>query len=218
MRRKLGIVAGLVEGRGLANPRRRPSSGVAAQMALRQGVGTGKVRAMEGSFLPMADGDSFIPGPATERRFRDALGLFATGVTVVTTRGARGPVGITANSFASLSLDPPLVLWSPARASRRFAAFASAQHYAIHVLGEEQFALGRHFAREGLDFDLPGVACNPEGVPLLTECLARFECRRHAVHDGGDHAIVVGEVLRAAAREGTPLVFSAGHYGRFTPR
>lgn len=163
----------------------------------------------------MVAGDSFIPGPETERRFRDALGLFATGVTVVTTLGTNGPVGITANSFASLSLDPPLVLWSPARASRRFAAFVTAPHYAIHVLAAEQFALGRHFAREGLDFDLPGVATNAEGVPVLTDCLARFECRRRAVHDGGDHAIVVGEVLRAGAREGTPLIFSAGQYGRF---
>ena len=76
---------------------------------------------MEGSFQPMADDEVFIPGPETERRFRDALGQFATGVTVVTTLGPQGPVGITANSFASLSLDPPLVLWSPARASRRFA-------------------------------------------------------------------------------------------------
>ena len=163
----------------------------------------------------MTAGDVFTPGPENERRFRDALGRFTTGVTVVTALGARGPVGITANSFASLSLDPPLVLWSPARASRRFAAFAAAKHFAIHVLGSEQFALGRHFAREGLDFDMPGVAFNAEGVPVLTDCLARFECRRKAVHDGGDHAIVVGEVLRAAAREGAPLVFSAGHYGRF---
>jgi flavin reductase (DIM6/NTAB) family NADH-FMN oxidoreductase RutF len=170
---------------------------------------------MEGSVQPMVAGDSFIPGPESERRFRDALGLFATGVTVVTAIGGRGPVGITANSFASLSLDPPLVLWAPARASRRFSAFAAARHYAIHVLGAEQFALGRHFAREGLDFDLPGVALNAEGVPILTECLARFECRRRAVHDGGDHAIVVGEVLRAATRAGAPLVFSAGRYGRF---
>jgi flavin reductase (DIM6/NTAB) family NADH-FMN oxidoreductase RutF len=165
----------------------------------------------------MDAGDSFIPGPDTERRFRNALGRFATGVTVVTALGAKGPVGITANSFAGLSLDPPLVLWSPARASRRFAAFASARHFAIHVLGAEQFALGRHFARDGLDFDLPGVAVNLEGVPVLTESLARFECRRSAVHDGGDHAIVVGEVLRACARAGAPLVFSAGRYGRFAP-
>ena len=170
---------------------------------------------MEGSFQPMADDEVFIPGPETERRFRDALGQFATGVTVVTTLGPQGPVGITANSFASLSLDPPLVLWSPARASRRFGAFASARHFVIHVLGEDQFDLGRHFARDGLNFDLPGVTTNAEGLPILTDCLARFECRRHAGHDGGDHAIVVGEVLRACARIGGPLVFSAGHYGRF---
>jgi flavin reductase (DIM6/NTAB) family NADH-FMN oxidoreductase RutF len=172
-------------------------------------------RAMEGPVQPMTAEETFVPGPANERRFRDALGLFVTGVTVVTAIGAKGPVGITANSFSSLSLDPPLVLWSPARASRRFAAFVSARHYAIHVLAAEQFSVGRHFAREGLDFDFPGVAFNAEGVPILTECLARFECRRQAVHDGGDHAIVVGTVLRAAGRKGAPLVFSAGRYGRF---
>lgn len=162
--------------------------------------------------------ESFTPGPSNERRFRDALGKFATGVTVVTARGARGPIGITANSFASLSLDPPLVLWSPARASRRFAAFASAQHFAIHVLAADQLALGRHFAREGGNFDLPSLAFNPEGVPILAGCLARFECRRKAVHEGGDHAIVVGEVQRATVRDGPPLVFSAGRYGDFVPR
>jgi flavin reductase (DIM6/NTAB) family NADH-FMN oxidoreductase RutF len=172
---------------------------------------------MEGPVQSMTAEQSFVPGPDTERRFRDALGRFATGVTVVTALGAKGPVGITANSFASLSLDPPLVLWSPARSSRRFATFASARHFAIHVLAAEQFALGRHFARKGLDFDLPDVAFNPEGVPVLPGCLARFECRRQAVHDGGDHAIVVGEVLRAAARAGAPLVFSAGRYGGFRP-
>jgi len=175
------------------------------------------VKAQAKEAEPMTAEDSFTPGPGTERAFRDALGMFATGVTVVTAIGSKGPVGITANSFASLSLDPPLVLWSPARASRRFAAFASARHYAIHVLAAEQFALGRHFAREGLDFDMPGIAVNPEGVPILPDSLARFECRRQAVHDGGDHAIVVGEVLRACARDGAPLVFSAGRYGRFAP-
>jgi hypothetical protein len=89
----------------------------------------------------MADGGSaltrhdFIPGPDTTRALRDAMGRFATGVTVITTRRADGPVGITANSFASLSLDPPLVLWAPGRFSRRFAYFVDAPHFAIHVLG-----------------------------------------------------------------------------------
>ncbi|MCC5971736.1 MAG: flavin reductase family protein [Pararhodobacter sp.] len=163
----------------------------------------------------MADPEPFNPAESDPRRLRDALGAFATGVCVVTARGAAGPVGITANSFASLSLDPPLVLWSPARASRRFTAFAAADHYAVHVLAAEQFALGRHFALHGQDFALPGVSDNAEGVPLLPGCLARFECRREAVHDGGDHALIVGLVLRATSRPGAPLVFSAGRYGGF---
>lgn len=159
--------------------------------------------------------DVFVPGPATERQFRDALGAFATGVTVITAQSALGPLGITANSFASLSLDPPLVLWSPARFSRRFDAFVEADHFAIHVLGADQRALGTHFARQGHDFDLPDIDLNAQGVPVLPGCLAVFECVRAAVHEGGDHAIVVGRVLAARHRQGAPLVFSAGQYGRF---
>lgn len=159
----------------------------------------------------------FDPAEAGTRRFRDALGAFATGVCVVTARGADGPMGITANSFASLSLDPPLVLWSPARASRRFPVFRDAAHFAIHVLGEDQFALARHFALNGTDFSMEGVGMNPEGVPLLPRSLARFECRQEAVHGGGDHALIIGHVLRVSHRGGTPLVFSAGRYGGFAP-
>ena len=161
--------------------------------------------------------EPFIPGPEAQRRFRDALGAFATGVTVVTAAGPEGPVGITANSFASLSLDPPLVLWSPARASRRFAALVAAGHFAIHVLGADQRDLGAHFARQGEDFDLPGTRVNAQGVPVLDGCLAVFECRRHALHEGGDHALVIGEVLRARHRPGAPLVFQGGRYGGFAP-
>jgi len=160
----------------------------------------------------------FVPGPGRERALRDALGRFATGVTVITARGAVGPVGITANSFTSLSLDPALVLWAPARASRRFDVFARAEHFAIHVLGEEQASLGMHFSRDGLNFDLPGVVENAECVPLLPGCLARFECRQEAQHSGGDHAIVIGRVLRATLRDGAPLVFSGGCYGSFRPQ
>ncbi|WP_333829027.1 flavin reductase family protein [Pararhodobacter sp.] len=163
----------------------------------------------------MTETETFIPDQGDTRRLRDALGAFATGVCVVTTQDGTGPLGITANSFSSLSLDPPLVLWSPARASRRFAAFAAAQHFAIHVLAEDQFALGRHFALHGQDFALPGVTFSPENVPLLPGCLACFECRQEAVHEGGDHALIIGRVLRAASRAGAPLVFSGGRYGGF---
>ncbi len=156
---------------------------------------------------------SFIPDAAHERDFRDALGRFATGVTVITTQSAQGPLGITANSFAALSLDPPLVMWAPGRFSRRFAAFEQAEHFAIHVLAGDQLPLARHFAVDGTDFNLEGVRSGEGGTPLLPGCLARFECRRHAVHPGGDHAIVVGEVLRVRTRAGAALSFFAGQYG-----
>ena len=176
---------------------------------------------------------SFVPGPGQERALRDALGRFATGVTVVTAPAAHAadagaqtapharPMGITANSFASLSLDPPLVLWSPARASRRFTAFATADHFAIHVLAADQIGLARHFAGPGAGFDLPGIAPGIApglgGAPLLPGVLACFECAREAVHEGGDHAIVVGRVLRASLRDGAPLVFASGRFGGFAP-
>lgn len=158
---------------------------------------------------------SFVPGPGHERQFRDALGAFATGVTVITAQSPIGALGITANSFASLSIDPPLVLWSPGRFSRRFDAFVAAEFFAIHVLAADQLELGRHFSRQGHDFDLPGVAMNAQGVPVLPGCLAVFECAREAVHAGGDHAIVVGRVLAARHRRGVPLVFHGGDYGGF---
>jgi flavin reductase (DIM6/NTAB) family NADH-FMN oxidoreductase RutF len=160
--------------------------------------------------------ETFTPGPETARSFRNALGQFATGVTVVTCQGRHGPMGITANSFASLSLDPPLVLWSPARASRRFPHYEDALHYAIHVLAAEQADVAHAFSRDGEAFHAVGWTPNDHGVPLLDGCLARFECHREAVHDGGDHLIVVGRVLRASWRAGEPLVFAGGAYGRFT--
>ncbi len=154
----------------------------------------------------------FAPDPAHQRAFRDALGRFATGVTVITTLSAKGRLGITANSFAALSLEPALVMWAPARFSRRFDAFAEAGHFAIHVLSAEQLWLAEHFAGDGLDFDIEGVEAGIGEAPLLPGCLARFECRRHAVHPGGDHAIVVGEVLRVLSRPGRGLGFFSGQY------
>ncbi|MEZ5779917.1 MAG: flavin reductase family protein [Paracoccaceae bacterium] len=155
------------------------------------------------------------PDPDNARAFRAALGHYATGVTVVTAVGARGPVGITANSFTSVSLDPPLVLWCPARTSERFDAFVAAKRYAIHILAADQLALCRRFAREGGNFGGLETSETPEGLPLLPGCLARFDCEAHAVHDGGDHAILVGRVTRAAIGGGEPLIFWGGRYGDF---
>lgn len=150
------------------------------------------------------------------RALRDAFGRFATGVTVVTTQTAEGPLGITANSFSSVSLDPPLVLWSPGKASRRFQPFADADTFAIHVLAEEQAPLCNDFARDGWDFAPHDWQPAPDGTPLLNGCLARFHCATQAIHDAGDHVIIVGVVLDATERAGAPLIFSAGQYGRFT--
>ena len=149
------------------------------------------------------------------RAFRDVLGHFATGVVVVTATGPRGPVGITANSFTSVSLEPPMVLWCAARRSERFESFLNAPHYAIHVLGAGQLALCRHFARSGDDFSPFGGEETPEGLPALPGCLARIDCAADARHDGGDHAILVGRVLRATLRDGDPLLFWRGRYGDF---
>lgn len=148
-----------------------------------------------------------------ERQLRDALGRFATGVTVVTTLTPDGPLGITANSFASVSLDPPLVLWSPARKSARFTAFEAAQHFAIHVLSRGQQALAERFARAGDAFAGLDLGAGLGGTPLLQGCAACFECRHAAGHDAGDHLIVVGEVLRLEEADLAPLVYYRGGYG-----
>jgi flavin reductase (DIM6/NTAB) family NADH-FMN oxidoreductase RutF len=160
--------------------------------------------------------ETIIPGPETKRAYRAALGRYATGVTVVTAASDWGPVGITANSFASVSLDPPLVLWSPARASLRFAAFETAAHFAIHILASDQDATCNGFARDGAAFDNCDWDTDADGVPRILGCLARFSCERHAVYDGGDHAIVVGRVTRAQSRtDGAPLLFHDGGFGQF---
>lgn len=162
------------------------------------------------------DTTEFAPGPATAGAYRRALGRFVTGVTVITVPTADGPMGITANSFTSVSLDPPLVLWCPARSSKRFAHYADAPHFAIHVLGDGQLDVARGFASGGGHFAVPPGQTSPEGVPVLDTALARFDCALHAAHDGGDHLIVVGRVLRVCLRGGAPLVFSGGDYGQFS--
>lgn len=156
----------------------------------------------------------FVPGPERSRDFRDALARFATGITVVTTITPRGPQAITANSFASVSLDPPIVLWSIGRQSKRFAAFAECSHFAIHVLSSGQCDLSQRFARSGQGFDGLAYEFGEGGVPLLEGCLSRFECRRWSGHEGGDHLIVLGAVTAASIGDGEPLVFFGGDYGR----
>jgi flavin reductase (DIM6/NTAB) family NADH-FMN oxidoreductase RutF len=160
---------------------------------------------------------SFAPSEQNQRRLRDAFGRFATGVTVVTTRTADGPVGMTANSFSSVSLDPPLVLWCIDKASDRFEVFRHARHYAIHVLDAGQRAVSDGFARDGQYFDHLRWCETAEGVPALSECLARFDCHLEQVHEAGDHVILVGRVQRVDLRSGSPLIFALGGYGALAP-
>ncbi|MCB1351119.1 MAG: flavin reductase family protein [Rhodobacteraceae bacterium] len=151
-----------------------------------------------------------------QRELRDALGHFATGVAVVTADGARGPVGITINSFASVSLDPPLVLWSLARGSDRFECFTGTEYFTIHVLPAGEKPLALRFATLGRDFEGLELETGIGGTPLLATYAARFECRTAACHDGGDHVILVGEVLRLCERDVPPLLFHRGGFKSLT--
>ena len=156
----------------------------------------------------------FVEGLLDPRHLRNALGRFATGVTVITTCTARGKrEGLTANSFAAVSLDPPLVSWSLKRLAPSFASFFEARHFAVNILSAGQRDLCRHFATpahdkfDGLDFD-EGL----HGAPIIPGCLATFECRTENTFAGGDHLIFIGRVDRATYRDGEPLIFSAGRF------
>ncbi len=157
------------------------------------------------TFDPASDADSF----------RGALGTFVTGVTVVTTDSPEGPVAIVANSFASVSLDPPLVLWSPAKASKRFEHFAGSRRFAVHVLSADQRDVCAAIVKSKTAIkDIPTHQSHC-GMPIIENALATFECNLHATHDAGDHVIVVGLVTKAHHVGGNPLVFHAGQYGEF---
>jgi flavin reductase (DIM6/NTAB) family NADH-FMN oxidoreductase RutF len=158
--------------------------------------------------------------PADSRALRSAFGRFGTGVTVITTQTDDGPLGMTANSFSSVSLDPPLVLWSAALRSQRHDAFAQAQSYCIHIIGADQQALALHFASQGHDFDGFEWMAGPNGAPQLTGCLAALHCDTFGVHPAGDHSIILGRVTHAAEKPGSGagLLFDQGRFGIFTPK
>lgn len=153
--------------------------------------------------------------PFDTKAFRQALGAFPTGVAVVTTtRDGEPPIGITVNSFTSVSLDPPLVLWCIDARSERFPIFTAAPGFTISILGTAHEEVSSQLARPGAHrLDRFPLLPTELGPPALADALAVFECRREAVHAGGDHAILVGRVLRFARREaGAPLVFFQGRY------
>jgi flavin reductase (DIM6/NTAB) family NADH-FMN oxidoreductase RutF len=152
------------------------------------------------------------------RDFRNALGCFATGIAVMTTRDTDGRfIGITVNSFASVSLDPPLISFCLDRNAHSLNGFLSANHFSVNVLAEGQEPLSASFARSsggdkfvGIEFEVSASGC-----PLLAECLTHLECAREAVHDAGDHLIMIGRVIRLAQRpEGKPLLYFRGRYAK----
>ena len=147
--------------------------------------------------------------------FRAALAMFATGVTIVTALDASGrPVGLTANSFNSVSMDPPLVLWSLSRLAGSMPAFRRGSHYAINILSADQKALAERFASQNVE-RFEGVAHRPgaSGVPLVEGAAAHFECFNRSRYEEGDHVIFVGEVERCSWRTGaSPLLFHGGRY------
>jgi 3-hydroxy-9,10-secoandrosta-1,3,5(10)-triene-9,17-dione monooxygenase reductase component len=162
----------------------------------------------------VAEKDAPSVTSAVARPFRDALGRFATGITIVTTRGAAGElVGFTASSFNSVSLEPPLVLFSLGRASSSWDAFIHADLFGVNVLRESQQDLSTRFAKTATDkFEGVPYELGATGVPLLKGVLAHFECRVRHRYDGGDHVIFVGEVLHFEHDEGDPLIYFGSRY------
>lgn len=156
----------------------------------------------------------WAPNEAPHRGLRDALGAFATGVAVVTARTPDGrPVGLTVNSFNTVSLEPPLIVWSLSLSSPSLQALRGADHYAVNVLAADQRALSERFALRNTDkfagLDLvPGLS----GVPLLAGCCAYFECSNETHHRGGDHLVFIGRVERFSHAPKDPLVFHCGRY------
>jgi flavin reductase (DIM6/NTAB) family NADH-FMN oxidoreductase RutF len=149
------------------------------------------------------------------RSFRQALGCFPTGVTVVTVGTAERPKGMTVNSFASVSLDPPQILWCMDRKSSHYHTFTKAQNFTVSVLGSAHRTVSDRLAKPG-EHSLEGLALSKteNGVPGLADALAVLECRLQTVHEGGDHAIIVGRVeYFSFTKTGAPLVFFRGRYG-----
>jgi len=154
------------------------------------------------------------------KEFRRALGSFPTGVAIITARGADGaPAGLTCNSFSSVSLEPPLVLWSLRKASKSLSLFQAARSFAINVLAQDQDHLSQRFATSAIAQKFEGVAWTPgyDDIPLIDECVAQFECSLFAQHDAGDHIVFIGRVENfALVREEDPLVFYKGAYMMLT--
>lgn len=151
-----------------------------------------------------------------QREFRDTVGCFATGITVITTVDEdNNPVGLTANSFTSLSLDPPMVLFCIDRNVASFDAFHANRHFAVNILSADQQEVSKRFAKSGPE-KWSGVEFETwsSGCPILTDCIANLECEIDSVYEGGDHVILVGVVRQMACHDGElePLLYFRGRY------
>ena len=166
----------------------------------------------------MADGSidmftEFTPNSNNTKMLRNAFSRFATGVTVVSCNSSNGHIGMTVNSFSSISLDPALIMWAPDKRSSRFKYFENAKHFAVHVLNSDQFKLCNEFVKNKNAFDTITHSISKEGVPLIDNCLARFQCIKFDMHDAGDHKIIIGKVESALECEGNALSFYSGEFG-----
>ena len=153
------------------------------------------------------------------REFRTALSGFSTGVTIVTTVAEDGEkIGMTASSFNSVSTDPPLILWSVTKTARSASVFRDAKYFAVHVLASDQVDLSNKFAQRGANkFADVDFTQDANGVPIINGSVARFDCTSWAVHEGGDHWVIIGEVEGIARENKESLVFSDGSYATASP-
>ncbi len=156
-----------------------------------------------------------LPAALNGRELRQVLGCYPTGVAVIATRAAQGSVvGLTCNSFTSVSLSPPLVLWSLALYSPSLPAFLEAPYFSINVLSVAQVDLSRRFSAPVADrFDGVSHTAGIGDVPLIADCAAQLECRNETRHYLGDHVVFIGHILRCARFTHRPLVFAEGQYG-----
>ena len=155
-----------------------------------------------------------MPQSFTQMEFRQALGSFPTGVTIITTLGRNGQkVGMTANSFNSVSLDPPLILWSLGRQANCHDDFIAAEYFAVHILASDQQQLSNRFAETGSD-RFADLDCSQglSGIPILPHYSTCFQCKMAQQYDGGDHIIITGEVIEFTDNQLQPLLFHRGNY------
>lgn len=162
---------------------------------------------------------TFTPTHDRQIALRKAFSCFGTGVTVVTVNTTNGPVGMTANSFSSISLNPPLVLWAPSVLSLRHTHFVNAKQFCIHVLGAHQLEMAEHFAKHDADFSPFDWQLGPLDAPQISGCLAEFHCTTHAIHPAGDHSLILGEVRHVVQNDSGAqgLLFDQGRFGSFKP-